>query len=63
MMIPLLHLGMLIVGVHYSVEGMLHTKARGEHPMAQLDGITGGTPFKRPKSGAPAANPIPLKSS
>ena len=25
MMIPLLHLGMLIVGVPYSVEGMLHT--------------------------------------
>jgi multimeric flavodoxin WrbA len=34
MMIPLLHLGMLIVEVHYSVEGMLHTKARGEHSTA-----------------------------
>ena len=29
MMIPLLHLGMLIVGVPYSVEGMLHTEGRG----------------------------------
>jgi multimeric flavodoxin WrbA len=34
MMIPLLHLGMLIVGVPYSVEGMLHTEARGAHRMA-----------------------------
>jgi NAD(P)H dehydrogenase (quinone) len=32
MMIPLLHLGMLIVGVPYSVEGMLHTQARGGTP-------------------------------
>ena len=32
MMIPLLHLGMLIVGVPYSVEGMLHTEARGGTP-------------------------------
>jgi hypothetical protein len=29
MMIPLLHLGMLIVGVPHSVERMLHTEARG----------------------------------
>src|SRR5262245_12728454 len=29
MMVPLLHLGMLIVGVPYSVEGMLHTEGRG----------------------------------
>jgi NAD(P)H dehydrogenase (quinone) len=27
-MIPLLHLGMLIVGVPYSTEGMIHTEAR-----------------------------------
>jgi NAD(P)H dehydrogenase (quinone) len=32
MMIPLLHLGMLIVGVPYSIEGMLHTEARGGTP-------------------------------
>ena len=32
MMIPLLHLGMLIAGVPYSVEGMLHTEARGGTP-------------------------------
>jgi NAD(P)H dehydrogenase (quinone) len=32
MMIPLLHLGMLIVGVPYSAEGMLHTQARGGTP-------------------------------
>jgi NAD(P)H dehydrogenase (quinone) len=32
MMIPLLHLGMLIVGVPYSVEGMIHTEARGGTP-------------------------------
>ena len=35
MMIPLLHLGMLIVGVPYSVEGMLHTEARGGTPYGQ----------------------------
>jgi NAD(P)H dehydrogenase (quinone) len=32
MMIPLLHLGMLIVGVPYSAEGMIHTEARGGTP-------------------------------
>jgi NAD(P)H dehydrogenase (quinone) len=32
MMIPLLHLGMLIVGVPYSLKGMLHTEARGGTP-------------------------------
>jgi NAD(P)H dehydrogenase (quinone) len=32
MMIPLLHLGMLIVGLPYSIEGMLHTQARGGTP-------------------------------
>jgi NAD(P)H dehydrogenase (quinone) len=32
MMVPLLHLGMLIVGVPYSVEGMIHTEARGGTP-------------------------------
>lgn len=32
MMCPLLHLGMLIVGVPYSVPGMTHTEARGGTP-------------------------------
>jgi NAD(P)H dehydrogenase (quinone) len=32
MMIPLLHIGMLIIGVPYSVKGMLHTEARGGAP-------------------------------
>jgi NAD(P)H dehydrogenase (quinone) len=32
MMVPLVHLGMLIVGVPYSVEGMIHTEARGGTP-------------------------------
>jgi NAD(P)H dehydrogenase (quinone) len=32
MMIPLIHLGMLIVGVPYSTEGMIHTEARGATP-------------------------------
>jgi NAD(P)H dehydrogenase (quinone) len=32
MMAPLLHLGMIIVGVPYSVDGMLHTEGRGGTP-------------------------------
>jgi NAD(P)H dehydrogenase (quinone) len=32
MMVPLLHLGMLIVGVPYSTPGMSHTEARGGTP-------------------------------
>ena len=32
MMIPLLHLGMIIVGVPYSTPGMIHTEARGGTP-------------------------------
>jgi NAD(P)H dehydrogenase (quinone) len=32
MMIPLLHLGMLIVGVPYSTPGMIHTDGRGGTP-------------------------------
>ena len=32
MMIPLIHLGMIIVGVPYSFEGMIHTDARGGTP-------------------------------
>jgi NAD(P)H dehydrogenase (quinone) len=34
MMAPLLHLGMLIVGVPYSTPGMLHTEGRGGSPYA-----------------------------
>lgn len=32
MMVPLIHLGMIIVGVPYSVEGMTHTEGRGGTP-------------------------------
>jgi NAD(P)H dehydrogenase (quinone) len=32
MMVPILHLGMIIVGVPYSVPGMSHTEARGGTP-------------------------------
>jgi NAD(P)H dehydrogenase (quinone) len=32
MMIPLLHLGMIIVGLPYSHEGMIHTEGRGSSP-------------------------------
>jgi NAD(P)H dehydrogenase (quinone) len=32
MMVPLLHLGMLIVGVPYSIPEMIHTEARGGTP-------------------------------
>src|SRR5262245_62496608 len=32
MMVPLIHLGMIIVGVPYSTEGMLRTEARGGTP-------------------------------
>src|SRR5438552_905969 len=32
MMIPLLHLGMIIVGLPYSLPGMIHTDARGGTP-------------------------------
>lgn len=32
MIVPLLHLGMLIVGVPYSVPGMIHTEGRGGTP-------------------------------
>lgn len=34
MMVPLLHLGCLIVGVPYSTPGMLHTEGRGGTPYA-----------------------------
>ena len=42
MMVPLLHLGMLIVGLPYSTEGMIHTEARGGTPYGAST-IAGGT--------------------
>ncbi len=49
MMIPLLHLGMVIVGVPYSTAGMIHTAARGGTPygastIAGPDGSLSPTP-------------------
>jgi NAD(P)H dehydrogenase (quinone) len=41
MMAPLLHLGMLIVGVPYSTPGMLHTEGRGGTPYAATT-VAGG---------------------
>src|SRR6516165_7421913 len=41
MMIPLIHLGMIIVGVPYSTEGMLHAEARGGTPYGATT-IAGG---------------------
>src|SRR6516225_249919 len=32
LMVPLIHLGMIIVGVPYSTQGMIHTEARGGTP-------------------------------
>ncbi|MGH7969724.1 MAG: NAD(P)H:quinone oxidoreductase [Limisphaerales bacterium] len=32
MMVPLLHLGMIIVGLPYSYQGMIHTEGRGSSP-------------------------------
>jgi NAD(P)H dehydrogenase (quinone) len=48
MMIPLLHLGMLIVGLPYSVEGMIHTEARGGTPYGATT-IAGGRGELEPK--------------
>jgi NAD(P)H dehydrogenase (quinone) len=54
MMIPLIHLGMLIVGVPYSTEGMLHTEARGGTPY-------GATTIAGPKGElAPAAEDLAI---
>src|SRR5215468_9662496 len=49
MMIPLLHLGMLIVGVPYSAKGMLHTEARGGTPYGATT-IAGGQGELQPRS-------------
>src|ERR1700757_4112085 len=48
MMVPLLHLGMLIVGVPYSVEGMLHTEGRGGTPYGATT-IAGGQGELQPR--------------
>jgi NAD(P)H dehydrogenase (quinone) len=42
MMVPLLHLGMLISGVPYSTEGMLHTEGRGGTPYGPTTVAGGG---------------------
>lgn len=48
MMIPLLHLGMIVVGVPYSTPGMLHTEGRGGTPY-------GATTVAGPKNDRPPA--------
>ncbi len=50
MMVPLLHLGMIIVGVPYSVEGMIHTEARGGSPYGAST-IAGGRGELQPSPG------------
>ncbi len=48
MMVPLLHLGMLIVGLPYSLEGMVHTEGRGGTPYGAST-ISGGRGELEPK--------------
>lgn len=48
MMIPLLHLGMLIVGLPYSLPGMIHTEGRGGTPYGATT-ITGAKGELEPK--------------
>lgn len=48
MMIPLLHLGMLIVGLPYSLPGMIHTEGRGGTPYGATT-ITGARGELSPK--------------
>lgn len=50
MMVPLLHLGMLIVGVPYSTPGMIHTEARGGTPYGAST-IAGATGELQPVAG------------
>ncbi|HEY9736168.1 MAG TPA: NAD(P)H:quinone oxidoreductase, partial [Trichocoleus sp.] len=50
MMNPLLHLGMLVLGVPYSVEGMTHTEARGGTPYGPST-IAGGKGELQPQPG------------
>jgi NAD(P)H dehydrogenase (quinone) len=49
MMAPLLHLGMIIVGVPYSTPGMLHTEGRGGTPYAAST-VAGGQNELNPTS-------------
>ena len=49
MMVPLIHLGMIIVGVPYSVPGMIHTEARGGTPYGPTT-IAGAKGELEPKS-------------
>lgn len=48
MMIPLLHLGMVVIGVPYSTEGMLHTEGRGGTPYGAST-VAGGKGELKPK--------------
>lgn len=50
MMIPLLHLGMIIVSTPYSIEGMIHTEARGGTPYGPST-IAGGEGELQPAEG------------
>ena len=50
MMIPMLHLGMVIVGVPYSTQGMIHTDARGGTPYGPST-IAGGRGELQPHEG------------
>ncbi len=50
MMVPLLHLGMIIVGVPYSTQGMIHTEARGGSPYGAST-IAGGQGELQPAEG------------
>lgn len=49
MMVPLLHLGMVIVGLPYSYEGMIHTEGRGSSPYG-ASVLAGGRGELTPKS-------------
>lgn len=48
MMVPLLHLGMIVMGVPYSVSGMIHAEARGGTPYGPTT-IAGGQGELQPK--------------
>src|SRR5512133_294383 len=48
MMVPLLHLGMVIVGLPYSYEGMIHTEGRGSSPYG-ASVLAGGRGELQPK--------------
>ncbi len=50
MMVPLIHLGMIIVGVPYSALGMIHTEARGGTPYGAST-IAGGQGELQPAEG------------